>query len=101
MDVLQGCHDALGKLIVEYDGTLERFTGDGLMVFFNDPIAQDDYNLRAMRMALAMQKRVQELAESWSRQGFELASGSASPRGTQPSDRWASRGGSTTPRSDR
>ena len=73
--VLREYHEALGDLIYRFEGTLERFTGDGLMVFFNDPVPCDDAPLRAIRMALAMRDRVQGLAESWSRRGFDLSLG--------------------------
>ena len=73
--VLREYHDALGDLIHRFEGTLERFTGDGLMVFFNDPVPCDDAPLRAIRMALAMRDRVQGLAESWTRRGFDLGLG--------------------------
>jgi class 3 adenylate cyclase len=72
---LEEYHDALGDLIARFEGTLERFTGDGLVVFFNDPIPCDDAPLRSVRMALAMRERVQELADSWQRRGHELAFG--------------------------
>ncbi len=51
MDVLGEYHEALGDLVFRFEGTLERFTGDGLMVFFNDPIPCSDAQLRAVRMA--------------------------------------------------
>jgi len=70
---LEEYHDALGDLIARFEGTLERFTGDGLVVFFNDPVPCDDAPLRSVRMALAMRERVQELADSWQRRGHELA----------------------------
>jgi class 3 adenylate cyclase/CheY-like chemotaxis protein len=73
--VLREYHDALGDLIYRFEGTLERFTGDGLMVFFNDPMPCDDAPLRAIRMSLAMRDRVQGLAEAWSRRGFDLSLG--------------------------
>ncbi len=72
MNVLQTYHTALGELIYEFEGTLERFTGDGLMVFFNDPVPCDDPALRAVRMALAMRERVSELADEWKKQGHAL-----------------------------
>ncbi len=75
MGVLQEYHEALGDLIFRFEGTLERFTGDGLMVFFNDPIRCDDGPLRAVRMAVAMRTRVRDLAEAWARQGHDLALG--------------------------
>ena len=71
--VLNEYHEALGDLIFRFEGTLERFTGDGLMVFFNDPVRCDDGALRAIRMGLAMRTRVRGLAESWALQGHDLA----------------------------
>jgi class 3 adenylate cyclase len=75
MGVLREYHTALGELIFRYEGTLERFTGDGLMVFFNDPIPLDDPAQRAVEMALAMRDRVETLVESWSRLGHDLGFG--------------------------
>jgi adenylate cyclase len=75
MGVLREYHAALGELIFRYEGTLERFTGDGLMVFFNDPIPLDDPTQRAVEMALAMRDRVAGLVEGWSRLGHDLGFG--------------------------
>jgi class 3 adenylate cyclase len=75
MGVLAEYHAAMGSLIHEYGGTLERFTGDGAMVFFNDPVRCDDGPARAIRMAVAMRSRVRGLAEAWSREGHDLALG--------------------------
>src|SRR6478735_7755086 len=75
MGVLEEFHAALGDLIFRFEGTLERFTGDGLMVFFNDPVRCDDGPARAIRMSVAMRTRVRGLAESWARQGHDLALG--------------------------
>ena len=72
MAVLGEYHAALGDLVHRFEGTLERFTGDGLMVIFNDPLACPDAPERAVRMALAMRARVAELAEGWSRRGYDL-----------------------------
>jgi class 3 adenylate cyclase len=72
MGVLREYHAAMGELILAHEGTLERFTGDGMMVFFNDPVPVPDPQLRALRMALAMRERVASLAERWQRLGFEL-----------------------------
>jgi adenylate cyclase len=74
-EILGEYHGALGDLIDRFEGTLERFTGDGLVVFFNDPLPCDDAPLRSVRMALAMRQRVQELADGWRRRGYELAFG--------------------------
>jgi class 3 adenylate cyclase/CheY-like chemotaxis protein len=73
--VLREYHEAAGDLVHRFEGTLERFTGDGLMVFFNDPVPCDDGPLRAVRMAVAIRTRVQGLAEEWGRRGHELALG--------------------------
>ncbi len=75
MGVLADYHRALGELIFQFEGTLERFAGDGLMVFFNDPVRCEDAPLRAIRMSIAMRTRIRALAETWSRQGHELALG--------------------------
>jgi class 3 adenylate cyclase/CheY-like chemotaxis protein len=75
MGVLREYHAAMGALILEYEGTLERFTGDGIMVFFNDPVLLPDPALRAVRMALAMQRAVIGLAAGWRRRGYDLAMG--------------------------
>jgi class 3 adenylate cyclase len=73
--VLREYHQALGDLVMRFDGTVERFTGDGIMVFFNDPLPVQDAPLRAVRLGVAMRGRVQELAEQWHRQGHDLALG--------------------------
>lgn len=72
MAVLSEYHAANGDLIHRFEGTLERFTGDGLMVFFNDPVRCDDAPLRAIRMAVAMRSRVQELTQAWAVRGHDL-----------------------------
>jgi adenylate cyclase len=74
-DILGEYHGALGDLIAGFEGTLERFASDGLVIFFNDPIPCDDAPLRSIRLALAMRHRVQELADRWQRRGHELALG--------------------------
>ena len=75
MAVLREYHEALGDLVFAYEGTLEHFAGDGLMVFFNDPPPCPDAPERAVRMALEMRDRVDELAQSWHRQGHSLGFG--------------------------
>lgn len=75
MDVLAQYHAALGELIYRFEGTLERFTGDGLMVFFNDPLPVDDAAERAVTMAVAMRDRVADLAVGWRRRGHDLGFG--------------------------
>jgi class 3 adenylate cyclase len=75
IEVLTQYHAALGELVFRFEGTLERFTGDGLMVFFNDPMPCDDAPLRAVRMAVAMRARIRDLAESWAQRGHDLGFG--------------------------
>src|SRR5215470_16566441 len=72
MAVLREYHAEMGRLILEWEGTLERFTGDGMMIFFNDPVPVKDHAARAVRMAAAMRDRVAELAVTWKKTGFEL-----------------------------
>jgi adenylate cyclase len=81
MAVLREYHGVMGQLIMAHEGTLERFTGDGLMVFFNDPIPVPDAPARAVRMAVAMRDRVAELAARWQRQGYDLGLGLGIARG--------------------
>jgi adenylate cyclase len=75
MQVLREYHAELGEIIHRFEGTLERFLGDGLMVLFNDPIACTDPALRAVRMAVAMRERVLELAVRWRKLGHDLGFG--------------------------
>ena len=75
MGVLGDYYAALGDLVSRFEGTLERFTGDGLMAFFNDPLPCEDAPLRAVRMAVAMRSRIQSLAREWGRYGYDLALG--------------------------
>lgn len=75
MGVLREYHAEMGKLIVDYEGTLERFTGDGLMIFFNDPVVIPDAAERALRMAVAMRERVSGLSAAWRKHGHDLALG--------------------------
>jgi adenylate cyclase len=81
MAVLSDYHEVIGTLVHRYEGTLERFTGDGVMVFFNDPIAQDDYTERAVRMALDIRDAVKKHAVQWLRDGHDLALGVGIARG--------------------
>jgi adenylate cyclase len=72
MSVLREYHAAMGQIILEHEGTLERFTGDGMMIFFNDPTPVPNPTERAVRMALAMRARVDELMRGWRKRGYEL-----------------------------
>jgi len=72
MGVLREYHAEMGKLILVNEGTLERFTGDGMMIFFNDPVPVPNPAERAIRMAVAMRDRVAELIQKWRKQGYDL-----------------------------
>jgi class 3 adenylate cyclase/putative methionine-R-sulfoxide reductase with GAF domain len=74
-DVLREYHGALGELIPTYDGTLEHFAGDGVMVFLNDPLPVANHELQAVRLALAAQERLAQLAQVWRKRGTELGLG--------------------------
>jgi class 3 adenylate cyclase/CheY-like chemotaxis protein len=65
MALLREFHAAMGELIFRFEGTLERFTGDGMMVFFNDPDPVPDHALQAVRLGLAMSDAARRLAPSW------------------------------------
>jgi adenylate cyclase len=72
MSVLREYHAAMGEAILAHEGTLERFTGDGMMIFFNDPVVVADPQARAVRMALAMRQAVEILTARWRKLGHEL-----------------------------
>jgi class 3 adenylate cyclase len=72
MGVLHEYHAAMGELILQYEGTLEHFAGDGMLIFFNDPLPVDNAAERAVRMALAMRERVKELRAKWRKLGYDL-----------------------------
>jgi class 3 adenylate cyclase len=74
-DVLREYQGALGRLIQAHGGTLEHFAGDGLMVFFNDPLPLRDHELSAVRFALAAHEAFDELAAEWRKRGVELGLG--------------------------
>ena len=74
-DVLREYHRVLGELIPAYQGTLEHFADDGVMVFFNDPLPVKDHELQAIRLALAVQGRFGELAGAWRKRGIDLGLG--------------------------
>jgi adenylate cyclase len=72
MGVLHEYHAAMGKLILQYEGTLEHFAGDGMMIFFNDPVPIANPAEQAIRMTLAMRERVKDLTLKWRKLGYEL-----------------------------
>ena len=75
MAVLREFHHAVGPMIFEHDGTIAQFTGDGMLVFFNDPVQLDDPAWDAVRLAIAMRDRTAELSRQWRRRGHELTLG--------------------------
>jgi class 3 adenylate cyclase len=75
MKALSEFHHAMGRRILEYQGTLERFTGDGLMVFFNDPLPIQQPAHRAVEMAFVMQNDVLKLSAEWKKKGYSLGLG--------------------------
>ena len=72
MEVLRDYHAEMGRLILEHEGTLERFTGDGIMIFFNDPVEVSNPQERAMRMAVAMRNAIHTLRTKWMKRGHDL-----------------------------
>jgi class 3 adenylate cyclase len=75
MAVLREYHSALGPLIHRYEGTLDRFTGDGMLVVFNDPVPCPDPALRAVRLAVDRREATASLARSWTARGHEIGFG--------------------------
>ena len=75
MQALHEFHTATGRIVQRHAGTLERFTGDGMMVFFNDPVPIPDPAKRAVEMARDMRDAAAQLASTWRKHGFELGAG--------------------------
>jgi class 3 adenylate cyclase/CheY-like chemotaxis protein len=75
MRVLREYHAAMGRLVMEYQGTLECFVGDGMMVIFNDPVPIADPEERAVRMALAMRVEFDQLGKAWQKFGYDIGFG--------------------------
>jgi adenylate cyclase len=75
MEILHQYHAEMGRLILQHEGTIEFFAGDGIMVIFNDPIVVDNPVERALRMSLGMQAAFAPLAENWRKRKFDLGIG--------------------------
>ncbi len=75
LGVLRAYQAAMGEVIFGHGGTLEHFAGDGMMVFFNDPVPMAEPQLQAARMSLAMQARFADLETGWRKRGYELGLG--------------------------
>ncbi len=73
--VLRDYHQAVGASVFRHEGTLEHFAGDGVMVWFNDPVPQEDHALRAVRMTIAVRERMGEQFEKWEKRGHKLGFG--------------------------
>ena len=81
LDFLREYHGALGPLVSQFEGTLDQFSGDGIMVFFNDPVPCPDPAERAVRMAMAMREVAGRLIATWRRHGSELGFGAGIAQG--------------------
>ena len=85
MEFLRNYHAEMGRLVFKFEGTLERFMGDGMVVIFNDPIPCENHSQKAARMALELRDRIKELRVGWLKMGYDLdlgvglASGYATP----------------------
>ena len=75
MALLREYHAAIGKIIIKYSGTLERYAGDGVMVIFNDPVPVENPALQAVLMALDMRSAIEALMAKWQRLGHEIGFG--------------------------
>jgi class 3 adenylate cyclase len=75
MGVLREYHQIAGRMVLEYEGTLEHFTGDGITILFNDPVPIPNPAERAVRMALAVRERVGRMAQDWTKRGYDLSLG--------------------------
>jgi len=75
MELLREYHAAMGRLVLAHGGTLERFAGDGMMIFFNDPVPMEKPAEEAVKMALEMQQAFLPIGEKWAKRGYELGLG--------------------------
>ena len=75
MALLRDYHAAIGEIIIKYNGTLERYAGDGVMVVFNDPVPVENPALQAVLMALEVRDAIGALTATWSRLGHEIGFG--------------------------
>ena len=75
MTVLQEYHAAMGQIVLDHEGTLEHFAGDGIMIFFNDPVPVPNPGEKAIRMALALREKMGDLTVRWHKRGFDLSMG--------------------------
>ena len=81
LDFLREYHGALGPLVSQFEGTLDQFSGDGIMVFFNDPVPCADPAERAVKMAVAMRSAANTLIADWRERGRDLGFGAGIAQG--------------------
>jgi adenylate cyclase len=81
LDFLREYHGALGPLVAEFEGTLDQFSGDGIMVFFNDPVPIPNAAERAVNMAVAMREAAGTLIADWRERGRDLGFGAGISQG--------------------
>jgi len=81
LDFLREYHGALGPLVSQFEGTLDQFSGDGIMVFFNDPLPIPNPAERAVKMAMAMREAAGKLIAAWRERGRELGFGAGIAQG--------------------
>jgi GAF domain-containing protein len=81
LDFLREYHGALGPLVSQFEGTLDQFSGDGIMVFFNDPVPIPDPAARAVNMAVAMREAAGTLIADWRERGRDLGFGAGIAQG--------------------
>jgi class 3 adenylate cyclase len=81
LDFLRQYHGALGPLVSQFEGTFDQFSGDGIMVFFNDPVPITDPAERAVKMAMAMREAAGALITAWRPRGCELGFGAGIAQG--------------------
>jgi adenylate cyclase len=81
LDFLREYHGALGPLVSQFEGTLDQFSGDGIMVFFNDPVPIPDPAVRAVNMAVAMREAAGTLIADWRERGRDLGFGAGIAQG--------------------
>jgi GAF domain/Adenylate and Guanylate cyclase catalytic domain len=94
--VIRQYHATAGELVIAHGGTLEHFAGDGLMVFFNDPVPEPEPELQAARLAIAMRERIEELSGAGESAGTTSASAPESRSGMPRSAGLGSKGDTTT-----
>lgn len=75
MTILRDYQTVMGHLVSEYGGTLERFVGDNVMVYFNDPLPCPNHAQQAVKMAIAMRQAINSLQEEWKKRGIQLGAG--------------------------